>query len=142
MSKILALAALVCVPIAAGIGYVAHTEPGPPPFGEYMLTTENVQHVPGQDSDDWIAVAVTGPNKGGAMDLLTALSMFPNHQALEQSAQGNVAYFELKCQNYATGGNKLAYTSKRVVRSCTSEKRTRKQAENYMAGLLVPEPKS
>ena len=70
------------------------------------------------------------------------MSTFRDHAALEQSAQGKVAYYELKCQNYATGGNKLAYTSHHVIRSCTSEKRTRKQAEDYMVSLLAPEPKS
>lgn len=142
MSKILALAALMCVPVAGALGYVAHQDPAPPPFADYLLAEQNVKHVPGQDSDDWLAVAVTGPNKGGAMDVTMALAMFPNHAALEQSAQGKVAYYEFKCQNYATNGNKLSYAAKRVVRSCTSEKRTRKQAEDYMTSLLAPTPKS
>jgi hypothetical protein len=76
------------------------------------------------------------------MDLFQALAIFPTHAALEQSAQGKVAYYELKCANYATDGSKLTYASERVVRSCTSEKRTRKEAEDYMMTLLAPEPKS
>ena len=133
--KYLALAALVCVPLAAATGYVAHQNPAPPAFGQYLVDQMNGQHVAGQDSDDWLAVAVTGPNKGGSMDLFQALAIFPTHAALEQSAQGKVAY-------YATDGSKLTYASERVVRSCTSEKRTRKEAEDYMMTLLAPEPKS
>lgn len=141
MSKILALAALVCVPVAAAAGYVAHQDPAPPPFGQYVAEQLGVKHVTGQDSDDWLAVAVSGPNKGGSMDVAMALAAYPTHKDLERSAQGKVEYVELKCANYGTGG-KVSFSSKRAVRSCTSEKRTRKQAENYMRSLLAPEPKS
>lgn len=136
------LAVLVLLPVAVAVGYIANPDPAPPAFGEYLLSEQGVKHVPGQDSDDWLAVAVTGPNKGGAMDLFQALATYPTHEALEQSAQGKVAYYEMKCQNYSTGGSKQAYSSPNLVRKCTSEKRTRKQAEDYMVSLIAPEPKS
>ncbi len=138
--KYLALAALVCVPIAATVGYVAHRDPPPPTFAAYLADTQGIKHVPGDDTDEWLAVAATGPNKGGAMEVTQALSFFPTHQALEQSAQGKVVYVETKCANYAAG--KVTYSTPVVVRKCSSEKRTRKQAESYMRSLLAPEPKS
>ncbi len=91
--KLLALAALVCVPIAATVGYVAHRDPPPPTFAAYLADTQGIKHVPGDDTDEWLAVAATGPNKGGAMEVTQALSFFPTHQALEQSAQGEVVKF-------------------------------------------------
>lgn len=140
--KYLALAALACVPIAAAAGYVAHQDPAAPPFGQYVADQLAVKHVAGGDTDDWLAVAVSGPNKGGSMNVIDALSYFRTHKDLEQSAQGKVAYYEVKCANYTTGGKTATYTSARVVRSCNSVKRTRKQAEEYMTSLLAPEPKS
>lgn len=142
MRTILALVAIVCVPIAAAAGYAAHRDPAPPPFGQYLLEQQNVKHVTGQDADEWLAVAVTGPNKGGSVDVFTALASYPTHGDLERSAQGKVVYVEMKCENYATGGTKNLYAAENVVRKCTSERRTRKEAEAYMRSLLQAEPKS
>ena len=142
MKKYLPYAALLAVPIAACVGFVAHANPAPPPLGEYLLTQENVKHVAGEDSDDWLAVALTGPNKGGSMDVAMALAIYPTHKLLEQSAQGKVAYYELKCQNYTPAGKKVGLTTAKVLRSCTSTKKTRKQVENYMRSLLSPPVKS
>ena len=130
------LAAIALIPIAAVAGYFAHQEPELPGFGQYAIEELNVRHVPGQDSDDWLAVAVTGPNKGGSMDLLQAYMSYPDHKSLEASAQGKVKYYELKCRNYATNADKNLYSAPNVVRRCTSTLKTRKQADKHMASLI------
>ncbi len=142
MKLIAILSACVALPIGLGIGYSLKPDPAPAPFGEYVLDTLSVKHVPGQDTDDWIAVAVTGPNKGGALDVVQALSVYPTHADLEQSAQGKVEYYELTCSDYATGGAKNPYAVPNFVRKCSSEKKTRKQVENFMTELLAPVPKA
>lgn len=134
------LAAIALIPIAGFAGYALNGDPEPS-FGSYALH-EGIKHVPGQDSDDWMAVAVSGPNKGGAMDVFQALASYPTHEDLERSAQGKVKYYELKCQNYSSGGAKFLYTAPRVIRNCVSLEKTRKQAEDYMLSLMAPEPKS
>lgn len=134
------LGAIALIPIAFAVGYSAHQQPAPK-FGDMALQM-GIRHVPGQDSDDWIAVAVTGPNKGGAMDVMTALSMFPTHKSLEASAQGKVKYYEIKCQNYTTNGTKAVYSARDMVRKCSSDVRSRKAVEKYMVSLLTPEQKS
>lgn len=141
MKNIALLVTIALLPIVGAAGYISNGN-DIPAFGDYLLTQENLKHVPGQDSDDWIVVAVTGPNKGGAMDVFQALATYPTHEALEQSAQGKVVYVEMKCQNYSTGGTKQVYSAKSLVRKCSTESKTRKQAENYMISLLAPEPKS
>lgn len=143
MSKILALAALACVPIAAVTGYVAHRDAAPPPFGEYVADQLAVKHVAGQDTDDWLAQAVTGPNKGGSMDVTMALAIYPTHKLLEQSAEGKVVYVERKCSVYSTSGKKDVQPGDTTfVQRCDQERRTRKQAEEYFKGLLAPPVKS
>lgn len=139
--KYLALAAIAAVPIAACAGYLAHRDPAPPAFAQYA-TGLHLQRAAADDTDEWLAVAVTGPNKGGAMDVTMALAAFPTHKALEQSAQGKVVYREIRCVNYTTGGKPAGYSTARVVRSCTSQNRTRKQAEKYMTDALTPAPPS
>ena len=134
------LVAIALIPVAGLAGYALNPD-SEPSFSAYVLS-QGLRHVPGQDSDDWIAVAVTGPNKGGALDVFTALSGYPTHGDLERSAQGKVKYYELKCQNYSSGASKNLYSSPQVVRKCVSLQRTRKQAENYMLELIAPEPKS
>ena len=124
------------IPIAAVGGYFAHQEPGLPAFGQYALEKLNVRHVPGRDSDDWLAVAVTGPNKGGSMDLLEAYMYFPTHADIEENAQGKVKYYELECANYATNADKNLYSAPLVVRKCTSTERTRKQADQHMNEVI------
>lgn len=141
MKNIAILAAIALLPIVGFSGYALNGN-DIPSFGDYLLTQQNVKHIPGQDTDDWMAVAVSGPNKGGALDLFTALASYPDHKTLEQSAQGKVKYYELKCQSYSTGGQKLLYTARVVIRKCGSVEKTRKQAEEYMLTLLQPEPKS
>ena len=136
------LGAIALLPIAFVVGYSAHQDPALPAFGGYAVEQLGVRHVPGQDSDDWIAVAVTGPNKGGAMDVAQALSIFRTHKELEASAQGKVKYFEMKCQNYSTGGTKVLYTASNLIRKSTSVQKSRKQVEKYMVSLFMPEPKS
>ena len=137
------LAVLVLLPVAVAVGYVAHQDPAPLAFDAYLLDQQNVKHVAGQDTDDWVAMAATGPNKGGAIDLLEAMSFYPSHEALEQSAQGKVVYVERKCVFYSTTGKKnAAVGDKTLVQRCTQTVHTRKQAENYMVTLLAPEPKS
>src|SRR6187551_2376863 len=134
------LAAIALIPVAGVAGYAMNKDPEPS-FSSYVVS-QGIRHVPGQDSDDWIAVAVTGPNKGGAMDVFQALSIFRTQGDLERSAQGKVKYYELKCQHYSTGGTKDLYTAARVIRNCVSLHKTRKQVEKYMVSLLQPEPKS
>lgn len=123
------------------VGYSLHKQPAPP-FGVYAAQQLHIRHVPGQDSDDWLAVAITGPNKGGAVDLFAALASYPTHKALERSAQGKVIYVEMKCANYTTNATKAPYTAKSLVRKCSSARKSRKQAEDYMVTLLRPSPKS
>jgi hypothetical protein len=135
------LAALFVAPAAGAIGYISNGN-DIPAFGDYLLNEQDVKHVPGQDSDDWLAVAVTGPNKGGALDLFQALATYPNHAALEQSAQGKVIYVEMKCENYSTDATKAVYSAKNLVRKCSTARKTRKQAEDYMVTLIAPSPKS
>ena len=134
------LGAIALIPVAAVAGYLAHQQPTPK-FSDMALQMD-IQHVPGQDSDDWIAVAVTGPNKGGAMDVLQALSIYPTHGALEASARGKVKYYELSCQNYTTGASKNPYSAKDLIRKCSSAVKSRKQAEDYMVSLIAPPEKS
>ena len=138
MSKIgnIALLALIAlIPIVGLSGYALNGN-DIPAFGDYLVSQENVKHIPGQDSDDWMAVAVSGPNKGGAVDLFTALASYPTHKSLEQSAQGKVKYYELVCRNYATNADKNLYSAPNVVRKCTSTLKTRKQADKHMASLI------
>ena len=135
------LAALALVPITAAVAWTVKPDPASPTFPQYM-TDAGVKYVEGNDSDDWLATAVTGPHKGGAMDLAMALSAYPTHKALEQSAGGKVIYVEMKCQNYTTTGRKkLSSADKLLVRRCTQSVRTRKQAEDYMVSLFTPAPK-
>lgn len=141
MKNIALLLAIAFIPLAAAAGYALNGN-DIPAFGDYLLNQQGVKHVPGQDSDDWLAVATTGPNKGGAVDVFTALASYPTHAALEQSAHGKVIYVEMKCQNYTTNATKLPYSAKSLVRTCTTERKTRKQAEEYMVTLLAPTPKS
>jgi hypothetical protein len=125
------------IPNAAVAGYFAHQEPGMPGFGTYAVEELGVRHVPGQDSDDWVAAAVTGPNKGGAMDLIQAYTNYPNHAALEASAQGKVKYYEVKCKNYSnTTDKKLLFTATTAIRKCSSVVKTRKQADRYISSLI------
>src|SRR5574338_1308478 len=142
MKFVAVLAALALVPVAAVAGYFAHQDPALPSFGVYAVKQLSVKHVPGQDTDDWLAVAVSGPNKGGAMDLFQALATYPTHELLEQSAQGTVKYVEFKCQNYSTNASKHLYTARTGVRRCQSIQKSRKQAEQYIVELLRSEPKS
>src|SRR5574338_1632733 len=141
MKFVAVLAALALVPVAAVAGYFAHQDPALPPFGVYAAKQLSVKHVPGQDTDDWLVVAVSGPNKGGAMDLFQALATYPTHKALEQSAQGKVKYVEFKCQNYSTNAAKQLYTARTVIRKCQSIQKSRKQAEKYMVSLIQQRPK-
>lgn len=137
-----ALTACVAVPIGGSIGYVVKHDPAPS-FGEYVLKNQGAKHVPGQDSDDWLAIAVTGPNKGGAMDLVRALSVYRTHKDLEGSAQGRVVYVERKCALYSTSGTKtITEKDRSIVTKCSQESKTRKQAEEYMVELLAPVPKA
>jgi hypothetical protein len=136
------LGAIALLPIAFVVGYSAHKEPAPPAFGPYVSSELGVRHLTGQDTDDWLVVAVSGPNKGGAMDLAQALSFFPTHKAIEASAGGKVKYIEMKCQTYSNGAKNMPYTAPTVIRKCNSLVRTRKQAVKYMVDLLQPEPKS
>ena len=136
------LGAIALLPIAFVVGYSAHKEPAPPAFGAYVVNELGVKHVPGMDSDDWLAVAVTGPNKGGSVPVDAALSFYPTHKLLEQSAQGKVKYYEIKCQNYGNATKDLLFTAPTVIRKCNSIPKTRKQVEKYMLNLLKPEPKS
>ena len=130
------LISIALIPIAFVAGYFLHQEPEMPGFGQYAIQELGVRHIPGQDSDDWLAVAVTGPNKDGAMDLMQAYVTYPNHKALEQSAQGKVKYYEIQCRNYATGASKSLYSAAQVVRRCFSTEKTRKQADKHMASLI------
>ena len=142
MKLVAVLTALVVAPPMLAVGWAAKPAPAPPGFGEYVQTTLQVKHVPGQDTDDWLAVATTGPNKGGAIDLVQALSVYRTHKDLEDSAQGKVEYREMKCSDYTSGAAKHAYLSASFVRKCSSVKKTRKQAEEFMLEVLAPEPKS
>jgi hypothetical protein len=141
MKNIALFLAIAFIPLAAAAGYALNGN-DIPAFGDYLLNEQGVKHVPGQDSDDWLAVAVTGPNKGGALDLFQALATYPNHAALEQSAQGKVIYVEMKCENYSTDATKAVYSAKNLVRKCSTARKTRKQAEDYMVTLIAPSPKS
>lgn len=137
------LGAIALIPVAAALGWVTKPKPGLPTFGQYVTRADNVKHVPGNDSDDWLAEAVTGPNKGGAMNVTTALSIYPTHKALEQSAHGKVVYVEMRCSNYTTTAKrKLSPADKVLIRRCTQTVRTRRQAEKYMMSLLAPKVKS
>lgn len=137
------LTALVVLPLGAALGYVAHQDPAPPAFGSYLAEQVAVKHIPGQDTDNWLAQAVTGPNKGGAMDVTMALAIYATHDQLEQSAQGKVVYVERKCSVYSTSGKKDVQPSDTTfVQRCDQERKTRKQAESYMRDLMTPEPKS
>ena len=137
MKFVFLLAAIALIPIAAVAGFFAHRDPAPPGFGPYIASEFGVRHLAGQDVDDWLAVAVTGPNKGGAMDLMQAYVTYPNHAALEASAQGKVKYVEMKCLNYSNGTDKtLLYTAPTVIRRCTSIAKTRKQADAYISNLI------
>lgn len=131
------LGAIALIPLAAVGGYFAHQEPGMPGFGQYAVDELGVRHVPGQDSDDWVAAAVTGPNKGGAMDLIQAYTTYPNHAALEASAQGKVKYYEVRCKNYSNSTDKkLLFTATTAIRKCSSVVKTRKQADRYVSSLI------
>ena len=142
MKFAITLVALALIPIAAIGGYLAHREPAPPAFGPYVASELGVRHLTGQDTDDWLVVVVSGPQKGGAMDLAQALSIFPTHKVMEQSAGGKVKYVELKCADYSSGAKDMPYTAPTLVRKCNSYMKTRKQAVKYMMDLLQPEPKS
>ena len=136
------LGAIALLPIAFVLGYSAHQAPDPPAFGPYVAAELGVRHLTGQDTDDWLVVVVSGPQKGGAMDLAQALSIFPTHKVMEQSAGGKVKYVELKCADYSSGAKDMPYTAPTLVRKCNSYMKTRKQAVKYMMDLLQPEPKS
>ena len=140
------LAILVLVgmlPVVASIGYVSHRNPALPSFGTYVGEAQAVKRVVGLDTDEWSALAVTGPNRGGQMDIQLALLQYPTHGDLERSAKGKVVYVERRCVFYSTTGKQQADPAdKTLVQRCTQQRKTRKQAEEYIRTLRQPTPTS
>jgi hypothetical protein len=135
------LGAIALLPIAFVVGYSAHKQPAPA-FGVYAAQELHVRHVPGQDVDNWVAVAVTGPNKGGAVDAMQAMFMAKTHKLLEAQAQGKIIYVEMKCQNYTSNGEKLVYKAQDIVQRCSTVRKSRKEVEKYVLDLMRAEPAS
>lgn len=142
--KSLAIFTLIgMLPLVGCIGYAAHRNPSLPSFGAYVGEAQSVRHVAGLDTDEWSAMAISGPNKGGQMDIQLALLQFPTHEELERSAKGKVVYLERRCVFYSTTGKTQADPSdKTLVQRCTQERKTRKQAERYIETQFRPEPTS
>jgi hypothetical protein len=136
------LAALFVIPIAGLGGYSLKPDPALPSFADYVSETQNVKHVLVLDTDDWVAVAVSGPNKGGSVPVLQALSFYRTHADLEAAAGGKVSYFERKCVFYTSSGKKTVASDPVLVQRCTQTVKTRKQAEEYMLTALAPTPKA
>ena len=91
--KSLAIRVLIgMLPLLGCVGYVAHQNPSLPSFGAYVGQSQSVRHVAGLDTDEWSAMAISGPNKGGQMDIQLALLQYPTHKDLERSAKGRVVY--------------------------------------------------
>jgi len=133
------LAALAAVPVAAAAGYLAHQEPGLPPFDTYALQQFHVAPTGGVD-DTWQAVPITGPYVGNPVDAAQIVVALGTKQAVEQAAQGKVIYLETKCVTYSTSEDLTK--SPVLIRKCAQTKHTFKQAMDYALGLLAPEPKS
>ena len=88
-------------------------------------------------------MAITGPHKGGQMDLRFAISQYPTHKDLERSAKGKVVYVERRCTFYSTTGRTHSDPAdKTLVQRCTQERKTRKQVEAYLSTQIQPSPKS
>lgn len=141
MKLIAVLAALVALPVGASIGYVAHKAPPPPTWGRYAVDALNVRHVTGMDTDQWLAVATSGPHKNDAMPVEYALSGYPTQKLLERAAGGRVVYVEMKCGYYSTGHTRNFYTAPNAVHKCVSLTKTRKQAERWFIDSIRPQPK-
>lgn len=131
------LGAIALVPITAVAGYFLHQDPSMPGFGQYITQELGLRHVPGEDSDDWLAAVVTGPMKGSAAPVTDVFQVYPSQKALETSAGGKIKYYEIRCKNYSTGGDKdLMFTSRSVIRKCSAQERTRKQVQAYVSAAL------
>jgi hypothetical protein len=131
------------LPLVGSVGYAVHRNPALPSFDTYVGESQAVRHVAALDTDEWSAVAISGPNKGGQMDLQLALVQFPTHKDLERSAKGTVVYVERRCVFYSTTGKKQADPGdKTLVQRCTQQRKTRKQAENWVRLQLRSEPTS
>ena len=133
------LAALAAVPVAAAVGYLAHTEPSLPKFDAYALQQFHVSPTGGVD-DTWQAVPVTGPYVGNPVDAAEIVVALGSKKAVENAAQGKVIYLETKCTTYSASEDLTK--SPVLIRKCSQTKRTFKQAMDYALGLLAPEPKS
>ena len=142
--KSLAIFVLVgMLPVVGCAGYAAHRDPALPGFGTYVGKAQAVRHVAGLDTDEWSAMAISGPHKGGQMDIHLALSQYPSHKELERSAKGKVVYVERRCVFYSTTGKQHAGPGdKTLVQRCTQQRKTRAQVERYIRAGLLPTSKS
>ena len=143
MKSIAIFMLVVMLPLVGCVGYVAHQNPALPSFDAYVGESQAVTHVAGLDSDEWNAMAITGPHKGSQMDLRLAIAQYPTHKDLERSANGKVVYVERRCVFYSTTGRTHSDPAdKTLVQRCTQERKTRQQVEKYLRAQVPPGPTS